>query len=958
MSEENGIKKTKPSSSPCRLPPPSSEQSAIINEILNGKCVVVKACAGSGKTTTMLHIANSLPKHKKVIIITYNRSLSDECKERIKHCNLQSSVWCYTIHGIMTRVSGQICNDDSKLIQIVRKWDKDGLDCSFNLDYDLVMLDEAQDLRPSFYSALCHILSKNKPFVQMAIVGDPKQMLYNFATYGSDRASTIFIENPQQHFGQFTKSRKWVERELSVSYRLTPNIAHFVNAVWGTKIKGGNTQSENIPVEYICRYPFPSKTPPGLADFTRLKTDILSDLIDSYGPENVMLLAQSVKNDKCPIRLHVNELMNKKDSSGRSKYNFHIKESIRGFEEGDFKNKVRVWTFCGSKGCEADCVVVFGYDIMPGNRIHSLNQIGVALSRARKKLVVIHGKTYVKEKKDFSVNQYYPMMGDALGSAIYTVEGVDGSPKQIEIASMEAKLSESRRKEVIETRSKSMMQTLELLVQRNIVSVEKQGKEELPIPTNTSRILDNQLAVYSATEFGYFAASVEEKFIQAYAKWTQESGIIDRIDYKSDVKFNNTSENISALYGEAVVYMLQFERNGFCPNIETITSDAMLVFKDNYNYDMSTVRKMMSEKKCEPLSQGSEALFCLLFRLAPSKKIEGKSLIKALNSNIKITKKRNDGNRTIFFPVKAVSSSVSGEQMNSYLPDIKRVYYSKEKTPSEWVYLANAVMAFGLYHDKWYQVGKDHATYSKWVESEKILIAKSRLLDLMELVPVPKYGPLENNDEGDIDGGFERMILYEFDEIDQLSHPAQSRNVIGVCGICDWIGIGLRSKSGIDVDILEIKFCSELGNAHRIQLLTYCALFCMEKERDCTGLLFNCRTLESEVCMMEVTKAKDFLLDISLFKFDGTQRKKTETQSGNEIKESIAIKKENHENEYDLDPKSSQSFKKRQVDNVCDAAYSAPKRNQRESLKETYMTSHERGQDDSIIDLTHSDEEL
>lgn len=83
MSEENGIKKTNPSSSPCRLPPPSSEQSAIINEILNGKCVVVKACAGSGKTTTMLHIANSLPTHKKVIIITYNRSLSDECKERI-----------------------------------------------------------------------------------------------------------------------------------------------------------------------------------------------------------------------------------------------------------------------------------------------------------------------------------------------------------------------------------------------------------------------------------------------------------------------------------------------------------------------------------------------------------------------------------------------------------------------------------------------------------------------------------------------------------------------------------------------------------------------------------------------------------------------------------------------------------------------------------------------------------
>ena len=74
--------------------------------------------------------------------------------------------------------------------------------------------------------------------------------------------------------------------------------------------------------------------------------------------------------------------------------------------------------------------------------------------------------------------------------------------------------------------------------------------------------------MYQASDFNYFAAKEEERFL-AYGQWTKESGVLHRIDYSVDVQFERTKEDVSALYGEAVVYMLQWEQCGYCPNIET-----------------------------------------------------------------------------------------------------------------------------------------------------------------------------------------------------------------------------------------------------------------------------------------------------------------------------------------------------------------------------------------------------
>ena len=60
--------------------PVSDEQQAIIDVIQKGYNVVVDACAGSGKSTTILSTAKSYPE-RKFLLITYNKSLKKSLKK-------------------------------------------------------------------------------------------------------------------------------------------------------------------------------------------------------------------------------------------------------------------------------------------------------------------------------------------------------------------------------------------------------------------------------------------------------------------------------------------------------------------------------------------------------------------------------------------------------------------------------------------------------------------------------------------------------------------------------------------------------------------------------------------------------------------------------------------------------------------------------------------------------------
>jgi hypothetical protein len=703
------------------LPDPSLEQREIMEAIHANHCVTVRACAGSGKTTCMLQVAASLPPSRRVLIITYNRSLADECKERIQRLSLGDCVKCYTIHGLVSRYAGRACNDDKKLADQLDWWDS-GLGFANTLKLDIVMVDEAQDLRPLFHRALSRIFSDaHEGGIQLCLVGDPKQLLYDWATFGGDKASDSFFLEPEKYWGQFTEHRKWVHLPLSVSYRLTPNIASFCNLFWGTSMIGGNTTSPNIPVEYIIKNPYPDTY---RFDHHKLQTSVLAKIIDQHGPENVLFMAQSIKNERSPIRVHVNQLMKIKDATtGLQKYNFDIKESARGFEGAhDWTNKVRVWTFCGSKGCEADAVVVFGFEIY--SRPHPLNQIGVALSRARKRLLVIHGK----RGRDHVTNPYYPVLGDCpTGMKRHTVRFGENNSEEINVKvpaiekqcdSVVSSDSSSEDSEGLwAKRSKLTKMALAKLAKGGVIKLNNSsGSSDSMMPETKDPEQKEVNQVYIASEFNYFSAYDETRFLQ-YGRWKKidpfneyetenSSSTIEetRIDYEANIRFASTREDVSALYGEAVTYMLQWEICRFVPNIETVVSNGILRLHPYKSYSEENIREYLGNMGCEELTAKDNEMLVQEFA-GTEGKIKGNVLIPFLNTRVFIKKKREfvvegDLINEIVFPVKAAErkGDDDNDHLTEFLPQIKFIYEleASSKKPYHWVYLGTCVISLSI----------------------------------------------------------------------------------------------------------------------------------------------------------------------------------------------------------------------------------------------------------------------
>ena len=76
----------------------NNEQRKIIYHVKKGKNVVVDAVAGTGKTTVTLKIAKSNPV-KKVLQLTYNKSLKHEVREKIKKEKI-TNIKVHTYHSL------------------------------------------------------------------------------------------------------------------------------------------------------------------------------------------------------------------------------------------------------------------------------------------------------------------------------------------------------------------------------------------------------------------------------------------------------------------------------------------------------------------------------------------------------------------------------------------------------------------------------------------------------------------------------------------------------------------------------------------------------------------------------------------------------------------------------------------------------------------------------------------
>lgn len=206
-----------------QLTPASEEQQIILDHLKEGDNVIVDACAGSGKSTTILSAAKQMYR-KHFLLITYNSMLREEISNKVNLLEMKN-IEVHTFHSLCKTYYYKYDYTDSG----IRKTLDQNLPPIKPLPkMNILVLDEAQDISQLYYHLVVKMsFNYAKPF-QILILGDYKQSLYEFK--GSD---TRFLTRADNHWAlnPFLKSKLFHCCSLQTSYRITRPMASFVNNV-------------------------------------------------------------------------------------------------------------------------------------------------------------------------------------------------------------------------------------------------------------------------------------------------------------------------------------------------------------------------------------------------------------------------------------------------------------------------------------------------------------------------------------------------------------------------------------------------------------------------------------------------------------------------------------------------------------------------------------------------------
>ena len=309
------------------------------------------AVAGAGKSTLILKLCENTSE--SCCVTTYNKTLQEELIVKLNDIGSQSSA--YTFHGLASEHYGH-CHNDTTLAKLLESNEpiKPFL-------FKKIIIDESQDMKRIYFELLKKLVGGHFDDVQICIVGDPEQMLYDYDP--DDPAVLDYINNPDKSFNvPFEKTT------LSKSFRLTPHVASLSNAISNpesVKIESGNTYSTNEPVDLqICNH--------------FLWPDIAFKwLVNIHPPTragNIHILASYRKGNS-----ELKKLVNKLAQYGYAIY-VHIDDPVSNKKLCN----VSVMSWHSSKGSESDTTIILG---VGSSSQH--NPLHVALTRSRHRLLIL-----------------------------------------------------------------------------------------------------------------------------------------------------------------------------------------------------------------------------------------------------------------------------------------------------------------------------------------------------------------------------------------------------------------------------------------------------------------------------------------------------------------------------------------------------------------------------------------
>lgn len=365
-----------------QLPQPSLEQQEILKGFEAGYNIKVEAVAGAGKTTTLLMCANLAAKSgKRSIIVTFNKSLKDEIKHKVTALSLNSFIKVYTYHGAATKIYGTTISNDLRFISALNEQE-----INFEaLNSEVFMIDEAQDITDHIYKFLTNNLGKIADR-QILVVGDEKQCINAFRG-----AKVEYLTNCTN---LFKSSREWISLPLRVSYRITPEMAAFINnhLVDDDVLVGGNNGSTIALLSAEAQSDVKTSLLPEYIIGSWAISSIVKEAIAAYGCDQVAILSSSVKSTKS-AKSPLGRLVN----SNNGILYYIMDPEQESIDDNLAKNKVLICSFNAMKGREKDCIILMSYDESYfkyfekswGNKCILPNVLYVAATRARKKLIII-----------------------------------------------------------------------------------------------------------------------------------------------------------------------------------------------------------------------------------------------------------------------------------------------------------------------------------------------------------------------------------------------------------------------------------------------------------------------------------------------------------------------------------------------------------------------------------------
>lgn len=382
------------------IPEISEEQNNIINHLKNNN-IIVDSVAGSGKTTTNLYISKFY-KNKKILLLTYNSILKLETRRKVKLLKI-NNLETHSYHSFCVKYYNCECFTDTEIKNIVAN------DTKYRNDiiYDIILLDEAQDITYLYYELICKVYKDNdNKNTQICLLGDKNQSIYDF-----NNADERYIIYADQIFN--FNNLFWKKCTLSISFRVTDKIADFINNCMLQTNRIIATKKSNYIPKYIICNTFPYKY-----DLTAYKPyiEIQNILNLGYKPNEIFILAPSLKSIQSPVRLFENYL--KKNNPSIPIY--VPSSDDEKMDEEIIKNKLLFSTFHQAKGLERKVVIIFGFDNgyfkyykKNKNTLLCPNELYVATTRAIEYLVMIH----------HSKNDYLPFLNKSKLSNYTTISG-------------------------------------------------------------------------------------------------------------------------------------------------------------------------------------------------------------------------------------------------------------------------------------------------------------------------------------------------------------------------------------------------------------------------------------------------------------------------------------------------------------------------------------------------------